>query len=52
MTQDRQIVFKNIIGSKVMLVLVKSWKNATKPHGQGSKTNESACIKLNSHLFA
>ena len=29
-----------------MKVLVKSWKNATEPHDQGSKTNENACIKF------
>ena len=36
---------KIIFGSKVMKVLVKSWKNATEQHDQGSKTNENACIK-------
>ncbi len=35
-----------MFGSKVMKVLVKSWKNATEPHDQGSKTNENACIKF------
>ena len=31
---------------KVTTVFVKSWKNATEQHDQGSKTNENACIKF------
>ena len=37
--------------SKVMMVLVKSWKNATKQHDQGSKTNENARIKFENALI-
>ena len=37
---------KIIFGSKVMKVLVKSWKNANKQHDHGSKTIENACLKF------
>ena len=32
--------------SKVMKILVKSWKNATEQHDKGNKTNKNAGIKL------
>ena len=37
--------------SKVMMVLVRSWKNATKQHNQGSKTNENASFKFENALI-
>ena len=38
--------------SKVMMVLVKSWKNATLQHDYGSKTNENARIKFENALIS